>query len=105
MYGEAWWATVHGVTKSRTRLSDFTFSLSVLPSQQHDVLKLLTFPGGAVVKNPPANAGDLIPEYHGPAKLTNKIVHHSCQAGGPSHLWGSMAESLSHTSLPSSSFS
>ena len=21
----AWWATVHGVTKSRTRLSDFTF--------------------------------------------------------------------------------
>ena len=25
MDGEAWWATVHGVTKSRTRLSDFTF--------------------------------------------------------------------------------
>ena len=24
--GEAWWATVHGVTKSRTRLSDFTFT-------------------------------------------------------------------------------
>ena len=23
----AWWATVHGVTKSRTRLSDFTFTL------------------------------------------------------------------------------
>ena len=23
----AWWATVHGVSKSRTRLSDFTFSL------------------------------------------------------------------------------
>ena len=23
----AWWATVHGVTKSRTRLSDFTFIL------------------------------------------------------------------------------
>ena len=31
MYGEAWWATVHGVAKSRTRLSDFTFfSLSRL---------------------------------------------------------------------------
>ena len=26
MDGEAWWATVHGVTKSRTRLSDFTFT-------------------------------------------------------------------------------
>ena len=25
----AWWATVHGVTKSRTRLSDFTFFLSI----------------------------------------------------------------------------
>ena len=28
--GGAWWATVHGVTKSRTRLSDFTHSLKPL---------------------------------------------------------------------------
>ena len=26
--GEAWWATVHGVTKSWTRLSDFTFAFT-----------------------------------------------------------------------------
>ena len=26
MDGEAWWAAVHGVAKSRTRLSDFTFN-------------------------------------------------------------------------------
>ena len=26
MDGGAWWAAVHGVTKSRTRLSDFIFS-------------------------------------------------------------------------------
>ena len=26
MDGGAWWATVHGVSKSRTRLSDFTFT-------------------------------------------------------------------------------
>ena len=26
MDGEAWWATVHGVAKSWTRLSDFTFT-------------------------------------------------------------------------------
>ena len=26
MDGRAWWAAVHGVAKSRTRLSDFTFS-------------------------------------------------------------------------------
>ena len=25
MDGEAWWAAVHGVAKSRTRLSDFPF--------------------------------------------------------------------------------
>ena len=24
----AWWATVHGVAKSRTRLSDFTFTFT-----------------------------------------------------------------------------
>ena len=27
MDGGAWWATVHGVAKSRTQLSDFTFTL------------------------------------------------------------------------------
>ena len=26
MGGGAWWAAVHGVAKSRTRLSDFTFT-------------------------------------------------------------------------------
>ena len=26
MDGEAWWATVHGVAKSQTQLSDFTFT-------------------------------------------------------------------------------
>ena len=26
MDGGAWWATVHGVAKSQTRLSDFTFT-------------------------------------------------------------------------------
>ena len=28
--GGAWWATVHGVTKSRTRLSDFTFTFNAV---------------------------------------------------------------------------
>ena len=48
MGGEAWWATVHGVAKSRTRLSDFT--------------SLHFFPGGTSgkeKKNPPANTGDI----------------------------------------------
>ena len=29
MDGEAWWATVHGVTESWTRLSDFTWLIHV----------------------------------------------------------------------------
>ena len=31
MDGGAWWAEVHGVAKSWTRLSDFTFFLSIVP--------------------------------------------------------------------------
>ena len=30
--GEAWWATVHGVAKSQTRVSDFTFTFHFLVS-------------------------------------------------------------------------
>ena len=33
MDGGAWWATVHGVTKSRTGLSDFTFTLDSLKNK------------------------------------------------------------------------
>ena len=43
MDGGPWQATVHGVAKSQTRLSDFT-------STPH-----WGFLGGSVVKNPPAN--------------------------------------------------
>ena len=57
MDGGAW--RVHGVTKSRTQLSDFTF------------------PGGLVVKNLPANAGDanLIPGWE--RSLEKKMATHS----------------------------
>ena len=33
MDGGAWWTTVHGVAKSRTRLSDFTFTYLIWGSQ------------------------------------------------------------------------
>ena len=33
MDGGAWWATVHGVTKSQTQLSDFTFTFILGHSQ------------------------------------------------------------------------
>ena len=57
MDGGPW--RVHGVTKSRTQLSDFTF------------------PGDSVVKNLPANAGDanLIPGWE--RSLEKKMATHS----------------------------
>ena len=30
MDGEAWWTTVYGIAKSRTRLNDFTYLLTIL---------------------------------------------------------------------------
>ena len=38
---EAWHAAVHGVTKSQTRLSDFTHSLT--HSSSHEVAEVLEF--------------------------------------------------------------
>ena len=35
MDGEAWWATIHGVAKSRTRLSNFTFTLLGINPHHH----------------------------------------------------------------------
>ena len=47
MDGGAWWATVHGVAKSRMRLSDFTFTLYVVG-----------FPGGSDGKVSACNVGE-----------------------------------------------
>ena len=37
MEGGAWWATVHGVPKSWTGLSDFTFTFYLLPESEANV--------------------------------------------------------------------
>ena len=37
MDGGAWWATVHGVTKSRTRLSDFSFTSHLITDKPQPV--------------------------------------------------------------------
>ena len=36
MDGGAWWATVHGVATSQTRLSDFTFTFTFLSAGIQD---------------------------------------------------------------------
>ena len=62
MDGEAWWATAYGVTKSWTRLSDFTSLYGPheerkLPLPSYRTVRRM-YPGGTVAKNPAANAGD-----------------------------------------------
>ena len=42
MEGGAWKATVHGVAKSRTRLSDFTFTFQALPKNAYHIYTLYT---------------------------------------------------------------
>ena len=88
MNGGAWWAAVHGVAKSQTRLSDFTFTFHfhALEREMATHSSFLAWripgtagPGGlpsmgshrvghdwrdlaaaaAAVKNPPANAGEI----------------------------------------------
>ena len=71
MEGGAWWATVHGVAKSQTRLSDFT---SLHFSSQ-------AFQVALVVKNLPASAGDagLIPESgRSPGVGSGNPLQYSC---------------------------
>ena len=38
MDGGTWWATVHGVSKSQTRLNDFTFTLNDGYRNEHLIL-------------------------------------------------------------------
>ena len=61
MGGGAWWAAVHGVMKSRTRLSDFTFT-SHFPALEKEMATLSSAlarsipgtgePGGLSVRSP-----------------------------------------------------
>ena len=47
MDGGAWWATVHGVAKNRTRLSDLTFSFFHFQKERSMMMKgiVKTFSG------------------------------------------------------------
>ena len=49
MDGGAWWAEVHGVTKSRTRLRDFTFHFDALEKEMatHSIVLAWRIPGTA----------------------------------------------------------
>ena len=74
----AWWATVHGVAKSRTWLSTLSLSVS-LPIVKCIYIYIIIvwgFPGGSEVKTSASNAGDLgsIPGQEDP--LEKEMVTH-----------------------------
>ena len=75
-----WCATVHGVTKSQTRLSDYSITLG--------------FPGGIVVKNLPANTGakphahdSALELSYGEAQSVRRYLNTN---GGTLWLWSSL---------------
>ena len=75
MDGGAWWAAVHGVAKSWTRLNDFTFTFK----QEHGAFQVVL-----VVKNLLAYAGDVrdvgsIPgSGRSPGEGYGNPLQHSC---------------------------
>ena len=81
MEGRAWWATVHGVVKSRTRLSDFTFTFTSkehpgLISFRMDWLDLLAVQGTlkSLLQHHTSKASIL----WCPAFFILQISHHKC---------------------------
>ena len=68
--GEAWWATVHGVAKSRTRLSDFTFTFTVHGVLKARILKQFAIP----FSSRPNFVGTL---HHDPSVLGSPTGHGS----------------------------
>ena len=92
MDGGAWWATGHGVAKSQTRLSDFTFFKAFyqkskkITQNERKYLSFISefglgFPGGSEVKAPACNAGDLgsIPGLgRSPGEGNGNSLQYSC---------------------------
>ena len=96
MDGGAWWATVHGVAKSRTRLSAFTFTLILITNSQGRQSK----PSQSHFKGRPSHREINIfmykPRFPGPKAGGHPLTsHHQDLArvcGGrdlQSHIWSS----------------
>ena len=105
--GGAWWAAVHGVAKSRTRLSDFTFTFHfpALEKDWSDLVAVVVVTDWAslvaqMVKRPACNAGDLglIPGLgRSPGEENGKPLQYSCLE--KFHGWRSLVVAKSRTWL------
>ena len=87
MDGRDWLATVHGVAKSRTRLSNFTISITI---------QYQGFPGGSGSKESACSAGDLssIPGLRrSPGEVNSNPLQYSCLENSTRSLAGYSAQS------------
>ena len=67
MDGGAWWAAVHGVVKSRTRLSDFTF-----PFHFHALEKEMATHSSVLAWRIPG-MGSLVAAVYGVAQIWTRL--------------------------------
>ena len=91
MDGGAWWATVHGVAKSRTRLSDFTHT-HIRPNDdpfQEDLFQLAATSRNAAASAPDPMAGHCWPTpppetpRHSQASLAQSFMGSLLLSPGP----------------------
>ena len=72
---EAWQAEVHGVAKSRTRLSNFTFTFTFIPRKEKGEKKLVT-PPLAKASNQCVYVGNVMQDYSLEEKNDNNVNKH-----------------------------
>ena len=80
MDGGAWWAAVHGVEKSRTRPSDFTFTLLIKTFQFNSVAQSCPTLCDPMNRSTPG-----LPVHHQLPQFTQTHIHQVSDAIQPSH--------------------
>jgi len=80
MDGGAWWAAVHGVAKSRTRPSDFTFTLLIKTFQFNSVAQSCPTLCDPMNRSTPG-----LPVHHQLPQFTQTHIHQVSDAIQPSH--------------------
>ena len=73
----AWWAAVHGVAKSRTRLSDFTFTFHFHALEK----EMATYSGVLAWRVPGTGGGSWWAAVHGVAQSRTRLKQLSSSSG------------------------
>ena len=81
MDGGAWWAAVHGVAKSQTRLSDFTFTFHF-----HALEKEIATPSGVLAWRIPGTGGTWWAAVYGVAQSHTQLKRLSSSSSIAKHV-------------------